>query len=1002
MKVFQPFHLDTVNRCLWRAEERLPLTPKAFDVLSYLVEHNTRLVTQDEILEAVWTDTHVNPEVVKKAILEIRRVLGDRPDSPAFIETLRKRGYQFIAAVTDSRAGVRLESDAFSERRIVGRETALAEMDACLNRALAGQRQVTFVTGEAGIGKTKLVDLFQQRAALRPDTVVIRGQCIEGFGGKEAYYPILEALSHLASQAQQGDIQQLLARTAPTWLIQFASLVKPEQRDALLRDVPGTTRERMVREICEALEAITLQNPLVVVLEDLHWVDPSTVDVISALARRRLPARLAFVGTYRPGEVLASVNPLRHLIQDLLVHRLCNEIAVELLGRSEIDEYLARVFPDHRFPSDLSGLIRGQSGGNALFIATLVEDMVARSLIVQHEGHWILSKSTEEIRTWIPGTLEQMLRLQFEQLSEDEQAVLTSGSVVGELFSVWAVSEMLAVPPDGVETICDRLADRDLFIRATGFHPAPDRSSSAHFQFRHSLLREATYRRLSNLNRSKLHKSFAERLRSIQKGAHAEMASQLALHFEEGRDYAEAINCLILTSEHAGRRFAHRGAIQVLRHALGLSRRLQEGQRAGLEIGILRRIGDATYALGAMSESMDAYEQAVAAAGRAGQTAAQIESLIHLASPACYTNLRRGLEVCAEAVEVCRNYGDPLLLAQAQMAAATCRLLYVCWQKEDAELYATAVETISRLSSSSAPECFQMLHLYVRAVQGDYRGALESVDFAIRQMGETVSPAAYLLALGAKAVSLLQLGQFGDVLRIVRAGRKTAEENEVDPWIFAFREAWLRSLCFDFEGVRRLGTVNIRTDPDRHAVQPRAIALVSAGNAELHQQNYAQASEYFAEVLDSRATPNFFLHWHWRIQAQLGLTTALVRSGDIEQARLEAARCLASAQSTADPSLKALALEINARVAFADHDSIGSREHIQNALAIVAAFDVPVAAWRVHAAAWELCPNQKEAEGYRAVAKDTILRIADSFEADEPLRASLLSAAPVRHLFDSV
>src|SRR6476660_6205435 len=135
MKVFQPFRLDAVNRCLWRADERLPLTPKAFDVLSYLVEHRTRLVTQDEILEAVWTDTHVNPEVVKKAVLEIRRTLGDRPDRPSFIETLRKRGYQFIAAVTDSRAIVHLESDAVSERRIVGSANALASMDACFDRA---------------------------------------------------------------------------------------------------------------------------------------------------------------------------------------------------------------------------------------------------------------------------------------------------------------------------------------------------------------------------------------------------------------------------------------------------------------------------------------------------------------------------------------------------------------------------------------------------------------------------------------------------------------------------------------------------------------------------------------------------------------------------------------------------------------------------------------------------------------------------------------------------
>src|SRR5215475_4353734 len=138
MKVFQPFRLDTVNRCLWRADKRLPLTPKAFDVLKYLVEHRARLVTQDEILEAVWADTHVNPEVVKKAILEIRRMLGDRPDRPALIETLRKRGYQFIAAVTDARADARPAPEALPDRKIVGREAVLAKMDICLDRALAG------------------------------------------------------------------------------------------------------------------------------------------------------------------------------------------------------------------------------------------------------------------------------------------------------------------------------------------------------------------------------------------------------------------------------------------------------------------------------------------------------------------------------------------------------------------------------------------------------------------------------------------------------------------------------------------------------------------------------------------------------------------------------------------------------------------------------------------------------------------------------------------------
>src|SRR3981189_2953530 len=101
MKSFKAFRLDTTNHLLWRNGERVPVAPRAFDVLAYLVEHPERVVTQDEILGALWSETYVNREVLRKYILEIRRALGDRPNNPEFIETLPKRGYQFIAAVTD-------------------------------------------------------------------------------------------------------------------------------------------------------------------------------------------------------------------------------------------------------------------------------------------------------------------------------------------------------------------------------------------------------------------------------------------------------------------------------------------------------------------------------------------------------------------------------------------------------------------------------------------------------------------------------------------------------------------------------------------------------------------------------------------------------------------------------------------------------------------------------------------------------------------------------------
>src|SRR5712671_660865 len=575
MKVFDPFRLDPVNHCLWRAEERVLLTPKAFDVLRYLVDHADRLVPQDEILEALWPETYVNPEGIRKYILEIRKVLGDRPDHPTFIETLPKRGYQFIAPVTEERTIARSGVPTLAGGNVVGRDTALAELNDRLKQACGGLRQVIFVTGEAGIGKTALVDVFQQQATRRPNLRLARGQCIEGFGGKEAYYPILEALGSLVLSAEDGSLVQMLAKHAPTWLAQFPSLVKPEQRDWLQKEILGSTPGRMVREICEALEAMTAQGPLIVILEDLHWVDNSTLDVISVLARRRVPAKLLLLGTYRPVDVVLSQSPLKSLKQDLLVRDLCHEIAVERLEESDVAEYLAVAFADSDFPSGLAELIHHNSGGNALFMTGIVRDIAERGSIVQEGGKWVLTAPLQDIYPGIPETLQQMLENQFEQLSAEEQRILATCSVAGERFSVCAAAAMLETLPTSIEETCDRLAQRQQFIRFVGIQNAANGRDSAHYEFRHSLYRQALYRQLSSANRSKLHRSLGEWLMAAYTAGRRELASELALHFEVGRDFEQAARCLIWTAENAARRFAHGDSIRALQLAHELNWKLR-------------------------------------------------------------------------------------------------------------------------------------------------------------------------------------------------------------------------------------------------------------------------------------------------------------------------------------------------------------------------------------------------------------------------------------------
>ena len=872
-----------------------------------------------------------------------------------------------------------------------------------MRRALVAERQVVFVTGEAGIGKTTLVDVFQRQASHIPNLRIARGQCIEGFGGIEAYYPMLEALGSLLQGAESSSLVQMLAQRAPTWLIQFPAFVKSEQRESLQTEILGSTRERMVRELCEVLEIITAETPLMVVLEDLHWVDPSTLDVISALARRRDPARLLLVGTYRPVDVVLSQGPLKTLKQDLLVRGLCHELAIECLEESDVADYLARTFTAESIPSGLPGMIHRNSGGNPLFMSAIVQDLLNKGLIAEDQGKVILTAPVQELYPGIPETLQQMLEIQLERLSPEDRRVLQSGSVAGERFSVWAAGVMLGDSPASIEERCERLANRQQFIRSLGIHVAPNGSASAHYEFRHALYRQALNRSLSGTSRVQLHLRLGEQLMPICAAGKSELASELALHFKEGRDYERAARCLMLVAENTQRRFSYRDSIQVLRQALELVSRQGPSIRIELEIQIYQRIADAQFTLGEMSESVETYETAANLAAQAGLGIEQVTILTQMALPVWFTDQGRhdqvrGAQVLEQALRVSRSLSDPLLLARTELVVACLRLLYDSWRREDVEACTRAEETIRSLAGPASP--MPVHHIYVRVLRAEYEDALKAADILINN---ATSPTAYTMAFGGKGFVLMSSGRFGDNLRHIRRERELARKNDSDGWIWVLGEAWLRLLCFDFEGVRRLSEITMSSDVESHAIWTRTAARIATGYSEIFDGNPEKAWESFAEVRDYEITPKFFLHWHWRMQAERGATEARLSAGDIPNARREADGCLESALSVEDANLRAFAWEINSRVARAESNGRKAREYIDQALAVLDKFEIPVSGWQVHRTAWDLCRDERDrekAERHRLHAIKLIMKIADSFEPDEPLRACFLGIPPVRRLFE--
>ena len=435
-------------------------------MFGYLVGHPGQLVTKEELLNAAWSGTFVGEAVLKVAIREIREALGDDPNRPRFIETAHRRGYRFIGRIAESRKMHAVSdpplSAADSLQGVVGRDEAVLRMRTWFEKMLRGERQIVFVTGEAGIGKTALVDMFTRSIASDQSIRIGRGQCLEQYGTSEAYLPVLEAIGRLCRE--QGRIVDVLRTHAPMWLLQMPSLLSASDRELLSRAVAGATRERMLREMGEALEILAADVPLVLIMEDLHWSDYSTLDLISYLARQRQAAQLMLIGTYRPVELIVSGHPLKTVKRELLAKQQCEELPLEYLSAAAVAKYLSVRFPTNRFPAELAALIRERTEGNPLFMVNAIDYLVAEGLIVADEDRWELVAGIKKVEVGVPESIKQMIDKQFDRLDANQQRIVEAASVAGAEFSTLAVAAGLGEDQAHIEVRCEELARHRQFI----------------------------------------------------------------------------------------------------------------------------------------------------------------------------------------------------------------------------------------------------------------------------------------------------------------------------------------------------------------------------------------------------------------------------------------------------------------------------------------------------------------------------------------------------------
>ena len=456
-----------------------------------------------------------------------------------------------LALAHDSNIAIALSAVTVAPRRlsgtsnVVGREDELAALNHEFERAHRGKARLVVVSGEAGVGKTTLVEAFVSELEERGQPVRVgRGRCSERLAGSEAYLPVLEALESLQRHEQLGSLTRLIRALAPSW---YAQLMPPTENDSsaarLAAETAGGSQERLKREIASLLEEAGRMQPIVLWFDDVHWADPSTTDLLGYLARRLDNTRLLVIATARPSELRQSRHPFLSLKLDLLAHGFCREIEPSYLSEAAIERYIALQFPEHAFPYGFAGVIHDRTEGNALFMADVLRDLRRRQLIQQQDGRWTIAGDLSAIARELPESVRSLIQRKMDGLEDTDRRLLAAASVQGMDFDSAIVAAAVQADEEDVETRLERLEREHALVRFVGELESPDRSLTLRYRFAHHMYQNACFDSLRATRKAALGRAIAERLAG-RYGEQSDRLAEIAVLFEVARDGVRAAEYL--------------------------------------------------------------------------------------------------------------------------------------------------------------------------------------------------------------------------------------------------------------------------------------------------------------------------------------------------------------------------------------------------------------------------------------------------------------------------
>ena len=564
---FGPFQLNPGEGTLVAAGLPVALAPKPFEVLRLLVERHGHVVLKSELMDSIWRDAAVEEANLTVSVSVLRKTLSGTLPARHYIETVPKRGYRFAEQVREIADG---DADRPKTRVVVGREREHADLQVALRAAAAGTATLIGITGEPGIGKTSLIEDFIDRARSREgNCLVARGRCLEHLPGVDAFFPILQALNDVVGN--RDALTLLMKESAPTW---HAAIERADTfgLPAGPGEPPGTTPDQLRRELSCFLRVAARSAPIVLFIDDLHWSDASTIELLRFLAHRFAldSARILTVVAYRPAERVASGHLFRDLSAQVQSCGPAREIVLDLLSRQDIGRYLATRFPHNSFSAAFADAVSRTTEGNPLFMADLVTDLVRRGVLVQCEDTWVVAGGFPDWQDSLPRSVRAMVERTIRQLENQDRSLLSAATLQGLQFDSSILAETLGLDPAHIEGRLNALSTVHGIVRRVGDTSKGNGGPGVHFTFIHGLHREALHAALSPTRKALLSAAVAGAVLERHRDRVSEVASTLAWLFEIAHDHARASEYALVAAQRAVRMAGYREAIGFARRGLDL------------------------------------------------------------------------------------------------------------------------------------------------------------------------------------------------------------------------------------------------------------------------------------------------------------------------------------------------------------------------------------------------------------------------------------------------